>query len=274
MAIDHYENFPVASILLPATLQRPIALIYRFAREADDFADEGDATPSERLAQLATFSHEIARIADHKPCETPWFNELAAVIYAHQLPLSCFKDLLSAFRQDVQQSRYNHYDELLDYSRRSADPVGHLLLTLFGQASPQNLIYSSAICTSLQLINFWQDIAVDWQKGRVYLPQEDMRQFGITEQHLARNDTEGRWTEFMLFQLERTRSLLDTGRPLGQILKGRIGLEMRLIIAGGDCILQKISQVDGDVFRHRPTLKSLDWLVMLLRALFPPLFPR
>ncbi|MBX9905480.1 MAG: squalene synthase HpnC [Burkholderiales bacterium] len=267
MAVDHYENFPVASILLPRRLRRPIALIYRFAREADDFADEGDAPDAERLAQLAGFSRELQRIERAEPPGIPWFSDLAAIIREYQLPLAAFHDLLSAFAQDVTTKRYATYADVLDYCHRSADPVGRLLLVLYGEASAKNLEYSNAICSSLQLINFWQDVAIDWRKDRVYFPQDDMQRYGITEQQIANSDTGGAWSAFMAFQVQRSRELLYSGKPLGRILKGRIGLEMRTIIAGGDRILSKISAVNGDVFRHRPVLTKPDWVLMLAKSL-------
>ena len=267
VAVDHYENFPVASILLPRRLRRPVALIYRFARESDDFADEGDAPDAERLAQLAGFSRELQRMELGEKPLIPWFSELAAVIREHDLPLAAFHDLLSAFAQDVTVKRYATYADVLDYCRRSADPVGRLLLALYGAATPKNLEYSSAICSSLQLINFWQDVAIDWRKDRVYFPEDEMRRYGISETQIATGDCGGRWTEFMTFQTGRTRALLDSGRPLGRILKGRIGLEMRMIIAGGARILDRIDAVGGDVFRRRPVLTKPDWALMFGRSL-------
>ncbi len=267
VAADHYENFPVASILLPDRLRRPIALIYRFAREADDFADEGDAPDATRLAQLGAFTRELQRIERGEAPGIAWFADLALIIREHQLPLAAFHDLLSAFAQDVTQKRYADYAAVLDYCRRSADPIGRLLLVLYGAATPQNLVYSSAICSGLQLINFWQDVAIDWQKNRVYFPQDEMQRYGITETQIAGGDANEAWQRFMTFQINRTRELLYSGRPLGRILKGRIGLEMRTIIAGGDRILSKIAAVNGDVFRHRPVLTKSDWVLMLAKSL-------
>lgn len=267
VAVDHYENFPVASILLPRRLRRPIALIYRFARESDDFADEGEVPDEQRLAQLAGFSRELRRIENGEAPGIAWFAELAAVIREHQLPLDAFHDLLSAFSQDVTVKRYASYADVLDYCRRSADPVGRLLLVLYGAATPKNLEYSSAICSSLQLINFWQDVAIDWQKNRVYFPQDEMQHYGIREAQIAAGDCGGRWKDFMAFQVRRTRALLDSGRPLGRILTGRIGLEMRMIIEGGARILERIEAVGGDVFRRRPVLTKTDWALMFGRSL-------
>lgn len=266
MAVDHYENFPVASILMPPGLRRPVSLIYRFAREADDFADEGDLLPGERLALLQNFNRELDRIESGQPPEIPWFADLAQIIREHQLPVPLFRDLISAFSQDVTQSRYTGYAAVLDYCRRSANPIGRLLLVLYGAANEQNNAWGDAICSSLQLINFWQDVDIDYRKNRIYFPQDEMARYSITEQQLADKDTSGNWREFMKFQVERTRQFLYSGAPLGRVLKGRLGLEMRMIIAGGDRILSKITQVDYDVFRHRPVLKPHDWLVMFARA--------
>lgn len=267
MAVEHYENFPVASVLMPARLRRPVALIYRFAREADDFADEGDAAPAVRLEQLAAFTREMHRIEAGEPPGIAWFSDLADVIREHGLPTSAFHDLLSAFSQDVTQGRYESYEEVLHYCRRSANPVGRLMLVLYGATDRTSLEWSDAICSSLQIINFLQDIEIDWRKNRVYLPQDEMRRFGIGEDQIARGDTGERWTQFMTFQVERARALLYSGAPLGHRLKGRIGLEMRMIVAGGARILEKIERAGGDVFRKRPVLRPLDWPLMLARAL-------
>jgi len=267
MPVDHYENFPVASVLLPARLRRPVELIYRFAREADDFADEGDLPPHIRLEQLARFDEELDRIEAGTPPETDWFAELGRVIREHELPVSLFRDLLSAFSQDVVKQRYATYAEVLDYCRRSANPVGRLLLVLYREATPPNLAWADAICSSLQLINFLQDVGVDYRKDRIYMPAEEMARFGITEQTIAGAESGAGWRDFMDFQVTRARELLYSGAPLGRALKGRIGLEMRMIIAGGDRILEKIRQVQGDVFRNRPALQKSDWLRLALRAL-------
>lgn len=266
MTVDHYENFPVASWLLPPRFRRPVALIYRFAREADDFADEGNLPAEARLAQLAAFRREIGRIEVGEPPAIPWFAELARIIREHRLPLDHFRDLLSAFAQDVTKSRYADYQQVLDYCRRSANPVGRLLLVLYGSATAQNLAYSDAICSSLQLINFLQDVAVDYHKGRIYLPQDEMARFTVSEPQIAAGEAGENWRAFIAFQIERTRELLHSGAPLGRALKGRVGMEMRMIIAGGDRILTKIAQVGGDVFRRRPMLRTFDWPLMLLRA--------
>jgi len=267
LANSHYENFPVASALLPMRLRKPIGLIYSFARQADDFADEGDLIPEQRLALLDGFRQELDHIATGKPAETEFFRTLSDMTAAHQLPLQPFHDLLDAFSQDVVKTRYQDFCEVMDYCRRSANPIGRLLLHLYGEATPRNIGYSDAICSSLQIINFLQDVNVDYQKNRIYFPLDEMKKYRISEQQIARGDASGTWSLFMQFEIERARKLLQSGAPLGLALKGRIGLEMRMIIAGGETILRKLHQSRGDVFNQRPVLKPWDWAAMLFKAL-------
>jgi squalene synthase HpnC len=266
-SVEHYENFPVASFVLPARLRRPVAVIYAFAREADDIADEGDAPPDARLADLAARADELDRIERGEPPRTPLYTALAQTIHEFRLPLAPFRDLLDAFRQDVSKTRYTTFDEVLDYCRRSANPVGRLLMHLFGDTAERHLAMSDAICTSLQLINFLQDIAIDHSRGRIYLPQDSLASFGVTEAQIGAATVDDAWRALMAFEIGRTRSLLDFGTPLGRALPGRIGLELRLIAASGGRILDRIESVGGDVFRRRPTLGARDALPILWRAI-------
>jgi phytoene synthase len=267
MGVNHYENFPVASLLLPPRFRHPVAQIYRFAREADDFADEGDAPDAVRLAQLEQFREELRRIERGEPPRIAWFAELAAVIREHRLPFSPFVDLLSAFSQDVTRKRYADFPDVLDYCRRSANPVGRLLLHLFDRASGQNLGWSDAICTSLQLINFWQDVELDYTKGRIYLPQDDMKRHGIAEQQITERRVDDAWRALIGFQIERSRAMMLSGAPLGRALPGRIGMEIRATVQGGLRILERIERAGYDVFRYRPVLRWHDWPLILARAL-------
>jgi squalene synthase HpnC len=260
MSVDHYENFPVASVLLPAALREPVGAIYAFARSADDFADEGDRSPEERLALLNDYRTELAAIKSRCPSQHPIFLRLRPVIAGHGLPLDLFYDLLDAFSQDIIKTRYATFMELKDYCRRSADPVGRLLLKLFRADSADNLRRSDAVCSALQLINHWQDVAIDWTKDRVYLPAEDLMRFEVTEGQIASGTIDDRWRSLMRFQVNRARALMLEGAPLGRLLPGRIGLEIRAIVAGGLRILDKIEAVDFDVFRRRPVLGRTDWL--------------
>jgi squalene synthase HpnC len=266
MPVDHYENFPVASVLMPRRLRKPVAAIYHFARAADDIADEGDLPDDERLGQLDGFRAELARIAGNETPITPLFQDLAAAVRQHGLPMQPFYDLLDAFSQDVVKKRYANFDEVLDYCRRSANPVGNLLLHLYGEATPVNIAYSDAICTSLQIINFWQDIYRDYTIGRIYLPMDEMAQYGVKEVQIALGNADDAWCELMKFQVDRARAMMISGKPLGSILTGRIGLEMRMIIAGGLRILDKLEKAEYDMFSHRPVLKPIDWVIMLAKS--------
>jgi phytoene synthase len=261
MAVGHYENFPVASLLVPAPLREPIEIIYRFARSADDFADEGTDPPEMRLRKLDDYRAQLAVPA------SPFFHELQKIIREHELPVGLFADLLDAFAQDVKKKRYADFSEVLDYCRRSANPVGRLLLHLFKRTNERDLRASDAICTALQLVNFWQDIGVDYQKDkRIYLPQDEMARYGVTEHHLSFQKCDGAWRTLMKFQVDRTREIMLSGKALGRSLPGRIGLELRTTMQGGLRILEKIERASYDVFRRRPTLGAFDWPLLLLRA--------
>lgn len=261
MAVSHYENFPVASLLLPARLREPVEIIYRFARSADDFADEGNDPPPVRLQKLNDYRTQL-----NAP-STPLFRDVEKIIREHELPVQPFADLLDAFSQDVTKKRYENYSEVLDYCRRSANPVGRLLLHLFKRTSDSNLRQSDAICSALQLINHWQDVDVDYVKdNRVYLPQDDMARFGVTERHLREKICDPAWQALMKFQVDRARALMLSGANLGKTLPGRVGLEIRATVQGGLRILEKIERAGYDVFRHRPALNPFDWPLLLLRA--------
>lgn len=271
--VNHYENFPVASILLPRHLRTPVSVIYQVARGADDVADEGDLLSAKRHAKLSEYRAGLDAVAAGRPAvaHTGLFAQLAKIVAAYNLPLEAFYDLISAFAQDIDTQCYATRDTLLDYCRRSANPVGRLMLALCGEATPRNLADSNAICTALQLINFWQDIAIDWAKHRVYLPQEDMQRYGVDEAQIAAliagapiNDG---WRALLCDQIGWTRTMLVTGAPLALRIPGRIGLELCSVVHGGLRILERLEQVGYDMFRHRPMLHQWDWVVVTARAL-------
>jgi len=269
MTVDHYENFPVASLLLPRALRGAVRDIYRFARSADDIADEGEADAATRLAQLAAYRAQLQAIETGRELESASatiFTPLAHTIARHRLPLAPFYDLLSAFEQDVRVTHYEDDAALLDYCTRSANPVGRLMLHLYNASDPANLRCSDAICTGLQLCNFWQDVALDWQKGRVYLPRAALAQHGLSEADIAQARITAAWTALMRERCAQARAQLLTGAPLAHRLPGRIGLELKLVVQGGLRILECIDTARGDVFRHRPQLATRDWLLLCWRA--------
>lgn len=262
VSVSHYENFPVASRLVPGSLRGAVVAIYAFARAADDIADEGTDPPPARLAKLDFYAAQLERIERGDAPAEPPFAELAAAIERHALPLQPFHDLLSAFRQDVVKGRYANFGEVLDYCSRSANPIGALLLHLYAVREAESIRHADAICSGLQLANFWQDIALDWQKGRVYLPADEMSRFGVSEAQIAQSRCDPAWTRLLEFQVARTRAMLEAGRPLTRALPLRLALELKFIIAGGLRILSAIDAVKGDVFRQRPRLRGRDWAMM------------
>lgn len=274
IARTHYENFPVASRLVPARIRPAITVIYAFARSADDFADEGDLNREQRLARLDHYAEQLRQISQGGTFDDPIFIALQDVIHRHRLPLQPFERLLQAFRQDVDKHRYADFGEVMNYCRLSANPVGELLLHLNQAASEANLGYSNAICTALQLINFLQDLHQDYtENNRIYLPRDEMQRHGVTESHIAHRTTDFGMQMLMRQQIERARRLLEAGAPLGLRLKGRFGFELRLIIAGGARILKHLHDNPKDAFA-RPRLNTKDKLAMLAQAALPRLTRR
>jgi len=266
--VAHYENFPVASWLAPAALRPAIVAIYHFARAADDIADEGDAEAAKRLSQLDHYDAMLDRIAKGDRPQEPPFASLSDAVRAHDLPLALLRDLLSAFRQDVLKTRYANFAELLDYCSRSANPIGRLLLHLYRIDDSERQRQADAICSGLQLANFWQDVAIDWNKGRIYLPKDDMIRYDVAEEQIAYGRSDERWRALIAFEVQRTRAMLESGRVLAEALPLRLKLELRMVVAGGLRILRSIDAVGGDVFRHRPVLSRRDWAAMSASALF------
>ncbi|HEX6704569.1 MAG TPA: squalene synthase HpnC [Albitalea sp.] len=269
MSVDHYENFPVASWLCPPRLRPAVAAIYWFARTADDLADEGNAAPDRRLADLAAFKDDLGAIAAGRLASPRWsavFEPLGHAMSRFALPLAPFHDLLSAFTQDVTTTRYADRAALLDYCGRSANPIGRLLLHLYGVADAASLSRSDAICTALQLANFWQDLSVDTSRGRLYVPLADCARHGIAaDDVLAHRDSPG--VRAVVEDLVHwTGSLMASGAPLVHDLPGRAGWELRLVIQGGRRILHKIERMNFATLQARPRLNALDAPVMLWRA--------
>ena len=270
MSDKHYENFPVASWLSPPALRPAVMAIYRFARTADDLADEGDATAAERLADLAAFRSDLDSVVAARQPSSRWpqvFVPLAATMAEHALPPELLAALLDAFRQDVVKSRYADRAELLDYCRRSAEPVGRLLLHLYGIAEPQALQQSDAICTALQLANFWQDLGVDTRRGRLYAPEADCRRHGVEPAELLAGH-DGPQVHALVGELVGwARELMHSGAGLVHAVPGRAGLELRLVVQGGLRILEKIDRLGGATLAKRPVVGAADAPVLAWRAL-------
>ena len=263
MAQQHYENFPVASRLLPKDSRPHIAAIYAFARLADDMADEGQAAPQDRIAALEVWQWRLhqaleGRVEDDGTEAALVFTALASTIRQFDLDVRLFEDLLSAFCQDVLVTRYETWADLLDYCRRSASPVGRLVLRVCGYRDDRLDRQSDAICNALQLTNFWQDLRVDWEKGRVYVPREISTATGASEESLASGDWTPEWELALRDVAGRTRHLFREGRPLVDGVRGRLRYELRATWLGGMRILDKLERRRYNALAHRPTLGWFD----------------
>jgi squalene synthase HpnC len=270
LARAHYENFPVASWMLPRESRPHIAAIYAFARTADDFADEGDRTPEARLALLNDWEARLVgaargRVSDDTSDYGLIFRALAETMRTFDLGPEPFSALLSAFRQDVITRRYERWDDLLDYCRRSANPIGQLVLRVTRHEGRDLLRYSDAVCTALQLANFWQDLARDWLKGRLYVPRELTQAVGADEADLARGYVSREWQSALQEASRRTRMLFEAGRPLPSLVRGRLRWELRATWLGGLRILARTEAAHFDVFTRRPVLGWRDGLWIAAR---------
>jgi phytoene synthase len=279
LARRHYENFPVASHLLPRAMRPHVAAVYAFARTADDFADEGDRPVETRLEALEAWGKRLREATDGVPGRSgisrpdlppetdAIFAALGHTIAACALPVSLFEDLLSAFRQDVTKRRYGSWAEVLDYCRRSANPVGRIVLRIAGCRDDRLDASSDALCTALQLTNFWQDVERDCEKGRLYLPLEECAASGANLADLAAHRLTGAWQTVLRRAAGRTAALFDEGRLVCDGVPGRLRWELRLTWLGGRRILERLEQAGFDMFRHRPTLGTADAPLLAWRAL-------
>ncbi len=261
IARSHYENFPVASVLLPKGMRPHIAAVYAFARAADDMADEGQRTPEERYRLLEDWREHLWECVDRqntRPSYSPLFRALGHTIRVCGLHVSLLEDLLSAFRQDVATTRYATWHDLLDYCRRSADPVGRLVLRIGGYAGEEIERASDAVCTALQLTNFWQDLAVDWSRGRLYVPWEEAARAGAIESTLNDRRLTPEWRRTLGRVADRTRDLFWQGRPVCDMVEGRLRFELRVTWLGGVFVLDRLATIGFDVFTSRPTLGTRD----------------
>jgi squalene synthase HpnC len=270
-ARTHYENFPVASRLLPRHMRQHVAAVYAFARAADDFADEGQRSIDERQRLLDGWLCRLrdavsdrqgqagSRSVAGEPANAPEiFVALGATIREKQLPPALFEDLLSAFRQDVTVSRYASWADVLDYCRRSANPVGRLVLRIAGYREPRLDGCSDAICTALQLTNFWQDLKIDFDRGRIYLPEDELRAHGAEPHALHGAVMPPQWMSAVASAVDRTRTLLEAGRPLCDELRGRLGYELRATWLGATRILDRLESARYDMIHRRPSLGAAD----------------
>jgi len=264
-ARKHYENFPVVSLLIPKELRKHIAIIYLFARTADDIADEGNLSENERLQQLNDFENSLHNLLIGN-FKSHFEEALHHTIIQKNLTPQMFYDLLKAFKQDVTKKRYENYDELLFYCKHSANPIGRLILELFNIRSEEAFNYSDKICTALQLTNFYQDIEIDYQKGRIYFPQDELQRFEVTENMFAMKENNVNLKKLLRHNIERTQKMFDEGKNLLKFLNGRLKFEIKWTILGGGKILQKIKEKDYNIFNARPKLTKRDFGALFIKS--------
>ncbi len=266
LASNHYENFPVASFLLPKEIRKHVAIIYWFARTADDLADEGNFDDEVRLKNLNEFENEFTSALNGKSSDE-YFNLLAKTITGKKLTPKHFYDLLSAFKQDVIKKRYKDFSEVLDYCNRSANPVGRIILELNNIYDEQAVIYSDKICTALQLTNFYQDTKIDYEKGRIYYALDEMKKFSVTEKMFELNKNNQHISSLVKHNIERTQKLFDEGKPLLGFLSGKLRIEIKWTILGGEAIIKKIKKNNFEVLANRPKLSKFNYLLLFFMAL-------
>lgn len=264
-ATNHYENFPVISILIPKHLRKHIAIIYQFARTADDIADEGNLLPEKRIEQLNNFENDLTECLKYN-FKNEFWAALKNTMTERKLTPKYFYDLLTAFKHDVEVKRYNTFEDVLFYCRHSANPVGRLILELFNIRDEELNKYSDNICTALQLTNFYQDVNIDIEKGRIYIPLNELKKFGVDENVFVQKDNNVNFKELLRYQVERSRNLFNDGKKLIHHLPLRLRFEISWTIFGGEKILDKIEEMDYDVLNHRPKLSKADYIILLAKS--------
>lgn len=266
LASEHYENFPVISFFIPKSLRKHVAVIYRFSRISDDIADEGEDSPEVRIKKLDEFEEKFTNCLNNSFADDFW-HILKDTIDLFELKKEYFYDLLSAFRQDITKKRYNDFGELLDYCRRSANPVGRIMLQLFRIRNQECYVYSDYVCTSLQLINLYQDISVDYKKGRIYIPADEMKKFGVDEDIIEKKTADDNFKRLMKYQLQRNLKMFIKGSYLIEILPYKLKYQIAWTIFGGKKILYKIIGLDYDVLNNRPVLSKIDYFLLMFKGL-------
>lgn len=266
LALQHYENFPVVTWALPKKLRPHFYHIYAFCRWSDDLGDEIEG--SERSLELLDWWENELESCYRGESDHPVMIALSRTVQEFKIPVEPFTDLISAFRQDQKVTRYDTFEELLDYCRRSANPVGRLILYLCGEFNEENAELSDSICTGLQLANFWQDVSRDFKMGRVYLPKEDLEKFHCTEEHLISHSTSPELKNLLQYEVEVAKDFFERGKPLISRLKGRIQIDIDLFLLGGMKILEKIEGIDFRVIEKRPEITKTEFFGLGIKALF------
>jgi hydroxysqualene synthase len=263
----HYENFPVATLLFPKAQRDAATILYSFARDADDIADEGELTRNERKKLLREIEININAIKHQKKIQVPFFRDLERVINQYSLDIKLFEKLMSAFKQDVEKKSYTDFDDLINYCNEAACPAGEMILSLFDAHNNKNVSYSTSLCQALALIGMTQDIFEDILKGRVYIPSTEMKKFILKESDIKAKSFNHNWKIFKISWIKKIELLLNKGRPLGESLTGRLKLQIKILIAGADLLVNRLKKEDCDWFVEPPRISNFDWIILLIKTI-------
>ena len=263
----HYENFPVATLLFPKAHRDAATILYSFARNADDIADEGDLTRNERKKLLREIEININAIKHQKKIQAPFFRDLERGINQYSLDIKLFEQLMSAFKQDIEKKSYRNFNDLITYCNKAACPAGEMILSLFDAHNKKNISYSNSLCQALALIGMTQDIFEDFLKGRVYIPSTEMKKFTLKESDIKSKSFNHNWKTFKLPWLTRIELLLNKGRPLGESVTGRLKLQIKILIAGADLLVKRLKKEDCDWFVDPPKISNFDWIILLVKTI-------
>lgn len=265
----HYENFPVATIIFPKKIREAAILLYQFARQCDDIADEGTFSKQDRLQQLDLYKKEISNLKNKNAILTPLFTDIKKIVDNHKLKYSLFERFMVAFEQDIKKNSYSNIKDLINYCDNAANPAGEMILALFHQNTKKNIIYSNSLCTALALLGMSQDIPEDYDKGRIYIPENEMNKFKLNPKDIKNMYFGPNWIIYKKFWIKRIEDILEEGKPLEKILKGRLRLQIRILIKAAELLIKRIKNSKCDLFNLPPKLSKFDWICIALRSIIP-----
>jgi len=265
----HYENFPVATIIFPKKIREATTLLYQFARKCDDIADEGNFSGQSRLFRLKAYKEQILNLKKNTVIRTALFSDIKKVVDNYKLDHSLFDRFIMAFEQDIKKNNYQDIEELIGYCNNAANPAGEMILTLFKQNTKKNIIYSNSLCTALALLGMTQDIPEDYDKGRIYIPKNEMKEFKLSPTDIKNKNFGRNWIIYKEFWIKRIEVILRRGKPLEKRLEGRLKLQIRILIKAAELLTKRIRKSKCDLFNHPPKLSKLDWLCITLKSIIP-----
>jgi hydroxysqualene synthase len=263
----HYENFPVATLIFPKKIREAATLLYQFARQCDDIADEGSFSKQDRLQQLNIYKKQIHNLKSKTAIRTPLFSDIKKVVDNHKLDHSLFNRFMVAFEQDIKKNNYRNFEDLISYCNNAANPAGEMILTLFKKNTKKNIIYSNSLCTSLALLGILQDMPEDYKKRRIYIPKNEMKRFKLNPTDIKRKNFGYNWITYKKFSIQRIEHILKHGKPLEKRLKGRLKLQIRILIKAIELLIKRINNSKCDLFNNPPKLSKIDWIFITLKSI-------